>query len=108
MVIDETIIFKALSDPLRLRLMALLVKEDEICVCHLAEALKEPQFKVSKHLAILKTSGLVFARRQGTWMYYQCVKTNTLFFKALFELINNKLTNKQYAQDQKRLSHSKC
>lgn len=105
---DESMVFKALSDPLRLRLMALLVGGDEICVCRLAEAVEEPQFKVSKHLALLKAADLVFARRQGTWMYYQCVKPKTIFVKALFELVSSKLSSKQYAQDKKRLLHSTC
>lgn len=62
-------IFKALSDPTRLRLLSLL-SEGEVCVCFLSEVLKLVQPKVSRHLAYLKRAGLVTARREGKWMHY--------------------------------------
>jgi ArsR family transcriptional regulator len=62
-------IFRALSDPTRLRLLNLL-SEGEICVCFLGEVLKMAQPKVSRHLAYLKRAGLVTARREGKWMHY--------------------------------------
>ena len=63
------LIFKALSDPTRLRLLNLL-SEREVCVCFLCEVLKLVQPKVSRHLAYLKRAGLVSARREGKWMHY--------------------------------------
>jgi len=63
--------FKALGDPVRLRLFTLLECKGELCVCHLTEALALPQSTVSRHLAILRQSGLVTARRDGKWMHYQ-------------------------------------
>jgi ArsR family transcriptional regulator len=75
----EAKIFKALSDPIRLKLAALLARHDEICVCKLTEAVGEPQFKVSRHLSVLRNAGLVTARRQGTWMYYSLVNPHTTF-----------------------------
>ena len=62
-------IFKALSDPTRLRLLSLL-SEGEVCVCFLSEVLKLVQPKVSRHLAYLKRAGLVTSRREGQWMHY--------------------------------------
>lgn len=62
-------VFKALSDPTRLRLLNLLA-EGEVCVCHLGEVLRIVQPKVSRHLAYLKRAGLVSARREGKWMHY--------------------------------------
>ncbi len=62
-------IFKALSDPTRLRLLSLL-SEGEVCVCFLSEVLKIVQPKVSRHLAYLKRAGLVTSRREGKWMHY--------------------------------------
>jgi ArsR family transcriptional regulator len=67
----EADLFKALSDPTRLRLAVLLAVHGETCVCDLAEALCEPDFKVSRHLGILRSAGMVEARRAGTWMYYR-------------------------------------
>jgi ArsR family transcriptional regulator, arsenate/arsenite/antimonite-responsive transcriptional repressor len=62
-------IYQCLCDETRLRLLHLLL-EGPLCVCHLQEALAEPQVKISKHLGYLKTRGLVLASRQGNWMIY--------------------------------------
>ena len=63
--------FEALSDPIRRRILALLLIHDERCVCDLNAVLAEPQPKVSRHLAVLRESGLVLARREGVWMHYR-------------------------------------
>jgi ArsR family transcriptional regulator len=63
--------FKALGDPVRLRLFYLLCCRDELCVCHLTDALKLPQSTVSRHLGVLRHAGLVATRRDGKWMYYR-------------------------------------
>ena len=63
-------LFKALSDKTRLRILALL-GNNEVCVCHLHDSLGLPQPTVSRHLAYLRKSGLVAARRDGVWMHYQ-------------------------------------
>jgi ArsR family transcriptional regulator len=65
-------LFKALADDTRLRIIALL-SHGELCVCHLEEALKLSQPNVSRHLAILRMSGVVEARREGSWVYYRLV-----------------------------------
>jgi ArsR family transcriptional regulator len=62
---------KALSDPIRLRIVLLLQAEGELCVCDLMAVLKLPQSTVSRHLAYLKRSCWVDTRRDGVWMYYQ-------------------------------------
>lgn len=62
--------FKALSDPIRLRIVLLLQAEGELCVCDLMAVLKLPQSTVSRHLAYLKRSCWVDIRRDGVWMYY--------------------------------------
>jgi len=69
MMIAET--FKALGDPIRLRLFQLLADHDELCVCHLTEALNLPQSTVSRHLGVLRHAGLVETRRDGKWMHYR-------------------------------------
>jgi ArsR family transcriptional regulator len=63
-------VFKALADKTRLRILALLGK-NEVCVCHIHDTLGLPQPTVSRHLAYLRRSGLVAARRDGVWMHYQ-------------------------------------
>ena len=62
---------KALSDPIRLRIVLLLQSEGELCVCDLMAVLKLPQSTVSRHLAYLKRSCWVDTRREGVWMHYQ-------------------------------------
>lgn len=63
-------LFKALADKTRLRVLALLGK-NEVCVCHIHDSLGLPQPTISRHLAYLRRSGLVTARRDGVWMHYQ-------------------------------------
>lgn len=65
-------LFLALGDRTRLRLLNLM-KNGEVCVCFLVEALDEPQPKISRHLAFLRSAGLVRARRDAKWMHYSIV-----------------------------------
>ncbi len=62
--------FKALGDPVRLRLAAMIAAQDEICVCDLTPhfALSGPT--ISHHLRILREAGLVDCERRGTWVHY--------------------------------------
>lgn len=64
--------FKALSDPIRLRLLNLIATGDngEACVCDLTEAVERSQPTVSHHLKVLRDAGLVTATKRGTWAWY--------------------------------------
>jgi len=64
-------LFDILADATRRRIIALLIKKGELCVCELMAALDEIQPKVSRHLGVMKDAGLVVARREGTWMHYR-------------------------------------
>lgn len=64
--------FQALGDKTRLRLLNLM-GDQEICVCYFVEILGSPQPKISRHLAYLRTAGIVAARREGKWMHYRVV-----------------------------------
>ena len=66
---DLVRIYECFCDRTRLRVLNLLA-EGPLCVCHLQEVLREPQVKVSRHLAYLRRHGLVVARREGHWMIY--------------------------------------
>ena len=68
---DPRLIFDALADATRRRILALLVSQGELCVCELTAALDEIQPKISRHLALLKEVELVLSRREGTWMHYR-------------------------------------
>jgi len=63
--------FKILGDLTRLRVLTLLSREGELCVCELTYALGEIQPKISRHLALLREAGVVLDRRQGQWIYYR-------------------------------------
>lgn len=69
--LNPTTVFKCLADDTRVRLMLLITREGELCVCELTCALDESQPKISRHLALLRTSGLLSDRRQGQWVYYR-------------------------------------
>lgn len=68
---DAVAFFKCLADTTRLRIALLTAREGELCVCELTAALAESQPKVSRHLAFLRTAGVLDSRRQGQWMYYR-------------------------------------
>ncbi len=80
-------IFKALSDPIRLRIILLLHWEGELCVCDLMAVLGLPQSTVSRHLAYLKRSCLVDTRRQGVWMYYQLSRESCALCRELLAIL---------------------
>ncbi|WP_311196236.1 metalloregulator ArsR/SmtB family transcription factor [Thiothrix winogradskyi] len=62
---------KSLSDQTRLRILLLLVDGSERCVCELTQALELAQPKISRHLAVLRESGLLQDRKAGLWVYYR-------------------------------------
>lgn len=78
---------KALSDPIRLRIVFLLQAEGELCVCDLMAVLKLPQSTVSRHLAYLKRSCWVDIRREGVWMYYTLSKESCAFCKEMLQTL---------------------
>ncbi|MFF2954061.1 ArsR/SmtB family transcription factor [Kitasatospora sp. NPDC057965] len=66
-------LLKALADPIRLRLVALIAAEGggEVCVCDLTAAFTVAQSTISHHLKILRTAGVIDGERRGTWVYYR-------------------------------------
>ncbi|HEX5565718.1 MAG TPA: metalloregulator ArsR/SmtB family transcription factor [Streptomyces sp.] len=64
--------FKALSDPVRLRLLSLIASHEggEACVCDLTGPFDVSQPTISHHLRVLREAGLVGSERRGTWVYY--------------------------------------
>jgi ArsR family transcriptional regulator len=70
-MITPDAVFKSLSDETRARATLLIASQGELCVCELMFALEESQPKISRHLAQLRSSGLLLDRRQGQWVYYR-------------------------------------
>src|SRR5690606_17633131 len=69
--LTPTAIFKCLADETRARVALLVALKGELCVCELTAALEESQPKISRHLALLRSAGLLVDRRQGQWVYYR-------------------------------------
>ncbi|MHC4198059.1 MAG: ArsR/SmtB family transcription factor [Planctomycetota bacterium] len=81
-------LFKALSDETRLRILRLLAKGGELCVCDLVAALDITQSKASRHLIYLKHVGLVKDRREGLWSYYSLVRPRDALHRRVIGLLN--------------------
>jgi ArsR family transcriptional regulator len=65
--------FKALSDPARVKAMSMLLNADEVCACDIAAGIGKSQATASHHLSILRKAGLVTGEKRGTWVYYRAV-----------------------------------
>lgn len=65
------LICKTLADATRARIALMVAREKELCVCELTCALDEIQPKISRHLSLLRESGVLADRRQGQWIYYR-------------------------------------
>src|SRR3990167_2592942 len=83
---DSQKVFTALADGTRLRILNLL-NEGELCVCDLIRILKEPQSKVSRHLAYLRRAGLVEGRKDGLWMHYRLSKPTAKIYSVLLKAV---------------------
>lgn len=66
-------VFKALADPVRLRLLSLITSHSggEACVCDLTGEFDVSQPTISHHLKVLREAGLLTSQRRGTWVYYR-------------------------------------
>ncbi|NCA90552.1 MAG: ArsR family transcriptional regulator [Gammaproteobacteria bacterium] len=62
---------RAMADSTRLRILMLLPLGEERCVCELTQALGLPQPKISRHLAVLRETGILIDRRAGLWIHYR-------------------------------------
>ncbi len=97
------LIFRALSDRTRLRILNLL-RAGELCVCDIVSVLDVPQPTASRHLAYLRRAGLVVARKEGLWHYYRLTSGSTSFHKKLLAcLADCKEVAPELAKDEKQL-----
>ncbi|MDH6115232.1 ArsR family transcriptional regulator [Kitasatospora sp. MAP12-15] len=79
--------FKALADPVRLRLLSLIASHEggEACVCDLTGPFDVSQPTISHHLKVLREAGLVDSERRGTWVYYWVLPAALARLSALLE-----------------------
>ena len=89
---DMEILFKALADATRLRILGLLLT-GEVCVCDIHESLKIPQPRASRHLAYLRRSGLVDTRREGLWIHYRLGRLADPVMAAVVDAVRHALTH---------------
>jgi ArsR family transcriptional regulator len=70
-------VFKALGDPVRLRLLSLIASHagGEACVCDLTDAFELTGPTISHHLKVLREAGIIDGDRRGTWVYYRVLPT---------------------------------
>ena len=96
-VVEMELLFKALADATRLRILGLLLT-GEVCVCHIHDALKIPQSKASRHLAYLRRARLVAARRAGTWMHYRLATLSDPVLATIEQAVTHALQHQPIVQ----------
>jgi ArsR family transcriptional regulator len=84
---DLAQLFKALSEDIRLQMLALLFRHRELCVCEFEQFLQLTQSKASRHLRYLLHSGFVQDRRDGLWVYYRVAKPPTDHHRLLLKTL---------------------
>ncbi|HEY3625340.1 MAG TPA: metalloregulator ArsR/SmtB family transcription factor [Terracidiphilus sp.] len=105
---DLALLFAALADRTRLRLLNLMDGK-EVCVCYFVEILGQSQPKISRHLAYLRRAGVVAARREGKWVHYKIVvPANTGAARILGETLAVLRADKGMQADLNRLNKSCC
>lgn len=100
--------FQALGDNTRLRLLNLM-GDQEVCVCYFVELLDAPQPKISRHLAYLRSAGIVSARREGKWMHYRIEMPPDIgAAQILRQTIDSLKEDKAMQADRARLTKACC
>ena len=103
-IVNLVSIHECLCDRTRLRIMNLLL-DGPLCVCHLQEVLREPQVKVSRHLAYLRERGLLAAERCGQWMIYSLPQNPPSALAAQLACLHDASAEEPvFRQDKQRLA----
>lgn len=99
---ESVSLFKALSDPSRLRIVCALAS-GPLCVCHFEEIVELEQVKVSKQLRYLKEQGVVLSERWAQWMVYSLAEPDNAVLRAVVSALesDSEMTD-TLAEDQKR------
>ncbi|MGD9974493.1 MAG: ArsR/SmtB family transcription factor [Desulfatirhabdiaceae bacterium] len=95
-------LLKALSDQNRLRVVAALLSEPELCACQIKELLNVTGATVSRHLALLIQAGIVGSRKDGKWVYYRLEKENPNF-QELIHWLKREFENSRLVQTDRRM-----
>ena len=85
-MISPSRLFRALADRTRLRIVNLLAR-GSLCVCDIQRILEQPQSSVSRHLALLKSAGLIVDRRDGMRTFYALTASDSRLKRAVLGAI---------------------
>lgn len=82
-------VFKALGDPVRLRIVSIVASRQggEVCVCDITDAFELSQPTISHHLKVLKDVGLLASERRASWVYYRLVPDTLAELSALLNTL---------------------
>ncbi|WP_238787977.1 metalloregulator ArsR/SmtB family transcription factor [Vibrio navarrensis] len=83
----------------------MIAREEKVCVAELTEALNESQRKISRHLALLRASGVVVDIRQGQWVFYRISDQLPGWMRKQIQgLVESNCLKLEYQQDIQRLA----
>jgi len=101
-------LFSLLSDETRLRCVIMLQRERELCVCEISQIIGSNQPKISRHLALMRNSGLVLDERRGQWIYYSLNQELPQWAKRIIESASDNLIKKEpYFSDVRKIGSLK-
>ena len=100
---QEAVAFaKALADSTRLRVIAAL-RQRELCVCELCDALEATQSTLSTHLTLLRDAGITSTRKQGKWVYYRLTDKAAALIETFLRHFADATRDKRMHRDTDRL-----
>lgn len=102
------LMFRAFSHRTRLRILHLLLR-GEMCVCDIVSITRVPQPTASRHLAYLRRTGLVVARKDGLWMHYKLAPAKSSFHRSLLKCLRECFRDvPELAADSRRAKSACC
>jgi ArsR family transcriptional regulator len=102
---DYVNVFKALSDPNRIRIVKML-SERELCMCEVREMLNLSSSTVSEHLTILRNANLLLDSKEGKWVNFRLNnKSEQKFIRSVIALIKNSFEDDESIQEDSKKIH---
>jgi ArsR family transcriptional regulator len=101
-MLELVAVARALADPTRVRIVAAL-RNGELCVCELVDALGISQSSLSSHLQICRQAGVVTTRKESRWIYYSLSRRYASLIESIFSELPTLGSDKQLRSDGTRL-----